>query len=73
MFKKCEGDRKRASHRGKMRATGRNSHLLFVCYNMLITNVIYYRISSKKLGVDFPGAVFVGTHAFNDSFLAEAR
>ena len=62
--------RKRGGLTAKERTTGGFSHLfLFDCNELKTSDLIIY-ILSKELDVDFPGAVFVGAYAFNDSFLA---
>ena len=65
--------RKRRGFKAKERTTGGFSHLfLFDCNELKTSDLIIY-ILSKELDVDFPGAVFVGAYAFNDSFLAQTR
>ena len=65
--------RKRRGFKAKERTTGGFSPLfLFDCNELKTSDLIIY-ILSKELGVDFPGAVFVGAYAFNDSFLAQTR
>lgn len=65
--------RKRRGFKAKERTTGGFSPLfLFDCNELKTSDLIIY-ILSKELDVDFPGAVFVGAYAFNDSFLAQTR
>ena len=62
--------RKRGGLTAKERTAGGFSPLfLFVC-NKLKTSALIFYILSKELDVDFPGAIFIGSYAFNDSFLA---
>lgn len=56
---------------GAKQETAVSSGLLFVVVcNVLIMSVLLSVILSDTLNIDFPRAILVGPHAFDDSFLA---
>ena len=56
----------------KRGTTSCDSPLFDINCSILITNSLYNISLRKGLDVDFPGAILVCSHAFDDSFLAEA-